>query len=201
MQDIKLDGISKINGGEYKNINIDGITQINGNLKSRSFFIDGKCKVNGDVFTEELFCDGITEIKGNLIATDIKVDGMLTVAGELIEATTLVCDGSIKAKENIHSDVVNANGIITAQEINGSNIIIKSQSENFIKLFFSPVSRVNIIKAERIELSGVKAQQVIGKDIIIGPCCEIDNIECSKTLKVDKKSVVNNIIGDYSLVN
>ena len=199
MQDIKLDGISKINGGEYATIQVDGITQINGNLKSLNFFIDGKCKVNGNTITELFDCDGMTEIKGNLNATDIKVDGMLTVSGEYIKTTTLVCDGTIKSKEYIHADILDANGIISAKEVTGNNVKIKSYSGKFMKLFFSPVSRVNIIKAKHIELSGVKSQQITGQDIIIGPCCEIDNIDCSGTLKVDKKSVVNNVTGDYSL--
>lgn len=200
MRDIKLDGISKINGGEYRIVSVDGITQINSSLKVRSFFIDGKCKVNGDTFSDELFCDGITEIKGNLTAVDIKVDGMLTVDGKNVESITLVCDGNIKVKGSIFSEIVDANGVISANRIIGNKVNIKSLSGKFMKLFFSPVSKINIIKAEQIELSGVKSQSIIGNNIIIGPFCEINTINCSGKLKIDKRSNVNNILGKYSLL-
>lgn len=201
MQDIKLDGISKINGGEYATVEVSGITQINGNLKARSFFIDGKCKVNGDTTIEGFNCDGITEIKGNLKSTDIKVDGMLTVVGDHLESTTLLCNGSIKTKKNIHTEILDASGIINAKKVTGNRITVKSQHNKIMKLFFPPASKIDIIKADHIELSGVKSQKVIGQDIIIGPYCEIENIECSGTLKVNKRSTVNNIIGDYSLID
>ncbi|MDQ5983336.1 MAG: hypothetical protein RUMPE_00345 [Eubacteriales bacterium SKADARSKE-1] len=201
MQDIKLDGISKINGGEYATVAVNGIAQINGHLKSKSFSIDGKCKINGDTTTSELFCNGITEIEGKLKATDIKVDGILTVNGDHIETQTLVCDGTIRAKNLINSEILDANGIINAMQVNGNKVIIKSHSGKFIKLFLPPASKINKIKADNIELSGVKSQKIVGQDIIIGPCCEIEDIECSGTLKVNKRATVNNIIGDYSLIN
>lgn len=201
MKDIKLDGISKINGGEYATVTVAGITQIKGNLIAQSFSVDGTCKITGNTTTDELFCNGIAEISGSLKSINIKVEGMLIVTGENIDATTLVCSGTIKAKNHIHSKVLASSGIITAKKVAGNRITVKSQPNKIMKLFFPPASKIDIIKADHIELSGVKSQKVFGQDIIIGPYCEIEDIECSGTLKVNKRSTVNNIIGDYSLID
>jgi hypothetical protein len=59
-------------------------------------------------------------------------------------------------------------------------------------------SDVKLIEATTIDLSGVSAETVNGKDIIIGPNCKIDHIDCSGTLSIDRSSSVGNITGDYT---
>jgi hypothetical protein len=55
-----------------------------------------------------------------------------------------------------------------------------------------------MIEATTIELSGVRADVVNGRDIKIGPNCQIENIDCSGILSVDPSSYVRNITGEYT---
>lgn len=106
----------------------------------------------------------------------------------------------IKTGGEISADKINAEGCIDADEIVGDNIRILSHWHtprllNFINRF---TSKVRVIEATTIELSGVKAETVNGRDIKIGPDCKIENIDCSGTLSVDSGSIVHNITGQYT---
>lgn len=122
-----------------------------------------------------------------------------------LEAEYLDCEGCLSTAGDLYVDVLKAEGSIKAKGIYGDRIDIDSKGTSFhgIKKVLekmnlrhsSNASKITTIEATTIYLTGVNAVTVNGHDIVIGPDCVIDTIDCSGTLKVHESSKVNHIIG------
>lgn len=201
MQNFNMEGIGTISGGEFDTITISGVGNCSNNIKAESIRIEGVFNCSGAIDAGVLFCKGVADFKSDIRAKKINVEGVLNEkGGTKIEAEEIICDGVIKTGGEISADVVRAKGCIEATEIVGDRITINTRYRinRFIKMFTKKHSDVKLIEATTIDLAGVNADQVNGKDITIGPECNIDNIECSGTLFIDGTSFVKNITGDYT---
>lgn len=235
MQDIRIEGIGTIVGGEYCNINIDGIGKCEGDLIAQTIDIDGKFNCNGSVKADTITCDGLTRCNGNIITQNIDIDGKFNGVGSLtteilncdgmaefdsniiaktvlvngllsvkngtkIEADQINCDGCIRIDGQISADVIMANGFVNAKEIVGDSITIKSRYRSFIKLFFTKsISEIDLIEATTVQISGVSARSVNGQNVLIGPRCNIKNLDCSGTLSIHPTATIENITGNYTM--
>ena len=201
MTDYRMEGICKINGGEFGSITVDGVGTCTGDLKAESIRINGVFKCQGTLEVGMMKSDGTADFDSNIRAGKMSVDGVLTAKGDAkIEAEELTCNGVIRANE-ICADVIRADGVMNAKEITGDRITIHSCAHRIATFFMKRFSHIDLIEATQIELNGVVAKSVNGKDIKIGPNCEIENLDCSGTLFIDKKSNVKNITGDYTMKN
>lgn len=199
MTDYRMEGIAKINGGEFGIITVDGVGTCTGDLKAESVRINGVFKCQGTLEAGTIKSDGTADFDSNIRAGKVSVDGILNAKGDSkIEADEIVCNGVIRAEE-ISADIIKADGVIHAKEITGDKIFINSCGHLIPKFFMKRFSHIDLIEATDIELNGVVAKSVNGKDIRIGPNCEIENLDCSGTLTIDKKSIVKNITGDYTV--
>ena len=175
--------------GERKDKPDTGIIKVNGSFKCR-----------GAATAKEFECDGSARVDGDLHTGRLLVDGLLTMAnGAKLEADEVICDGSISMDGQICADAVWADGLIRAREIVGDRIIIKSRLNALAKFFTKGGSKVDLIEATYIELCGVTAETVNGSQIVIGPKCQIENLDCNGTLSIDPTSIVKNITGEYTL--
>ena len=198
MKDLKFDGVGAIASGDYGSISIDGIGKCKGDLKAERLKVDGIFRCLGAVRAGRFECDGIAKIAGNVQAGEIDIDGILEIrGGTKLEATTIDCDGIIRIDGEISADRIVADGIVRAREIVGENIRIRSP--RYWPLFFlsRKRSRIPLIEATTIDLAGVTAVAVNGRDITIGPRCRIDRVDCSGTLVLAKGARVREISGDH----
>jgi cytoskeletal protein CcmA (bactofilin family) len=201
MQNLKIDGAAKIAGGEYGILTVDGMATCLGDITAETMSADGMLKCEGDVKAGTLQCDGMTKIRGNLKAGRIDVDGMLKVSGSKIEADEIECDGMIKIDGEISADVIKADGCIDAEEITGDSIYVRSHRHFALPFFRRTGSRIKLIEATTVELRGVAAESVNGKDVRIGRGCRIANVDCSGTLWISPWAHVGNVTGDYASVD
>lgn len=199
MQDIRIEGTGHISGGEYGTVKVDGLGQCNGDLKAELLDVDGKFKCLGALQATTLECDGFAECTGSISAKAMKVDGMLNLQGEgSIEADTVRCDGCIKLHGQLSADEVRVSGSISAREIVGDRIVIHTFLGRLSRLFSVAQSQVELIEATHIDLVGVTANTVNGSEIIIGPGCVIENLDCNGKLTISPGAQVKNITGDYT---
>ena len=211
---VKIEGISKFDGGEYSRLKIDGVTNCDGDIKAESIDIDGifncsgtitadsididgvfNCK--GAITADSIDCDGTANFKGSIFVKELDVDGVFKIsAGNKLEAEKIFCDGIINICGQVSADLISANGVISADEIVGDKICIKTHIGRFWRLFVRK-SKIKLIEATTVELEGVIAAEVNGKDIIIGRNCRIENVDCSGTLRLHPRAKVKNITGNY----
>jgi hypothetical protein len=122
-----------------------------------------------------------------------------------MEAESLYCEGLLNSGGDLYVDSIKAAGCLKVRGIYGDNIEINSlgKTVNSFKKLLEKInlvsnvcgSKITTIEATTVHLSGVNAQTVNGHDIVIGPGCEIDTIDCTGTLKIHESSKVNHIIG------
>lgn len=202
MQNFIMEGIGKISGGEFETITVKGVSTCSNNIKTENMRIEGVFNCSGDVETGLLYCKGVADFKANIRAKKLTVEGVLSVRGDSkIEAEEIICDGVIKASGEISTDIMKADGCVEAKEIVGDYIKINSryQVNRFMRFFSETKSNVKLIEATTIELTGVTADAVNGRDITIGPNCRIDKLECNGILFIDKNSEVHTITGNYTM--
>jgi len=184
MQNMKIEGIGTISSGEYDIVTFDGVGHCDGDLKARSLRVDGVATVNG-----------------NVRADTLEVDGVLTVSrASKIEATTILCDGIITTDGEISADRIEADGSIKSESIVGDSISIHSRARGLWLFGFGrhAASTIKLIEATNVELRGVKAETVNGKNVTIGRGCEIERVDCSGNLCVDRNAKVGTITGTYT---
>lgn len=200
MKDITIDGKSNFGGGAFGTIIIDGLAQCDGALEAEALRVDGKFKCLGDAKLGLLDCDGSAEFLSSVKAKKVTIDGLMAVTTPAkLEADEVHCDGSISIEGQISADVISIDGLVRAKELVGDRIYIHSHLGKFASLFFKG-STAELIEATTVELQGIRAQSVNGQDIVIGPECVIDTVDCSGTLSIDPRSTVTNLSGSYTLL-
>lgn len=199
MQGFNMEGFGRISGGTYDTLKLEGVSSCSENIKADKMRVEGVFTCSGEVEAGVLYCGGVSDFKKNIRAKELIVEGVLNEkSGTKIEAEKISCEGVIKTGGEIYSDILKANGCVSANEIFGDQISIKTHYVSKIRKFFnSPKSDIKLIEATSIELSGVTAETVNGRDITIGPNCTIGKIDCSGTLFVDGSSTVGTITGEY----
>ena len=202
MQDFHIEGVGSIKGGEFGNITIEGVGNCSGDIKADLVRIEGVFNVKGGLEANMLDCEGVADFYSDVRAKKIVVEGVLNAKKEAkIEAEEIICEGVIKAGGEISADMIRTEGCIQADEIVGDKIYIDSAYHpRFVsRIFRRWRSEVRLIEATTIELRGVSATSVNGKDITIGPDCKIENIDCNGMLYIDRSSYVRNITGAYTM--
>jgi cytoskeletal protein CcmA (bactofilin family) len=202
MHNLKIDGVGTIVGGEYASVTIDGMATCDGALIAERIDIDGMFTCKGTLKADEIKCDGMAKVRGNIKAGKIDADGMISVTGgRKIEADEIDCDGMIKIDGEISADRILADGCIDAEEITGDSIVIRSHRHFFLPFLRASHSRIKLIEATTIELRGVVANSVNGKNVRIGRGCRIESVDCSGTLWISPMARVKNISGAHETVN
>ena len=201
MQDIRIEGVGKINGGDYGVIRIDGAGECAGDVIAQTIKIDGKYKCQGVTKAELIDCDGMATFNGNVQVKTLRVDGLCKINSGSVEAEEVDCDGSMTVSGQISADTLLADGLIDAKEIVGDRVVIKSRISMLARLFIKHLSTADLIEATTIELEGVTARTVNGSDVTIGPGCRIETLDCSGRLFIHKDSTVKIITGDYTLID
>lgn len=202
MDVFKMEGVGKINGGEFQSLKVEGVGTCPSNIKAENLEIEGVFNCSGDVDAGYLYCEGVANFKANIRAKKLVVEGVFnSKGGSKIEAEEIICEGVIKTSGEILADRITAEGCIAAKEIYGDDIRINSKyhANRVINFFNREKSEVNLIEATTIELCGVTADVINGKDITIGPNCKIEKIDCSGTLFVDRSAIVRTITGEYTM--
>lgn len=206
MRNYSIDGLGSIQGGEFDELRVNGVGNNHGDIRADRIYIEGVFKSTGNIETNYLDAEGVGDIKGNIRAKKITIEGVINFQDDKkIETENLYCEGCLNSVGDLYADVIQATGCIKAKGIFGDNIQIDSLHFQLsgLKKMFSKLniangyngSKIDTIEATTINLSGVKATTVNGHDIVIGPGCTIDTVDCSGKLKVHESSHVGKIIG------
>lgn len=212
-QDLKVVGNSATAGGQYRHVKITGECIMSGDVECERLACTGDGTVRGMLKTEELSLTGDLNVAGRLDAKKIRGTGDLvvdsSVCGEDIRFT-----GNIEVQGDCESGLMDVNGVCRVQgllsaeqlklkmfgpcyarEIGGGTLDVKRSKGSFWKHLFgqgSPiVLRAELIEGDVVELDYTSAALVRGKDVVIGPGCEIGRVEYWGTLEVHKEAIVN----------
>ncbi len=194
----KIGGVSTVGGGKYDELVIDGVITVNGDLEAQSISVDGVVTVNGKLESKSsIEIDGVVTVNGTLRAESIDVDGVVTIKDN-VEADHVKIDGVVSAKAQISADLVEGSGMISAEEIVGEKVILHCERKRHLFGFGrkeKKLPRVGLIEATEIDVDGIRCENLNGHNIVIGPQCIVENVDCTGRLAIAPEAVVRNING------
>lgn len=180
-KEMNINGLLKA----FDDINIEVNCEINGYFKTSGSFNGRYLKVNGRVDIEKKVNFDKAEIDGELIVSEDFQCGELSLDGRLR------VDGLLSG-DNLELNISRVNEI---NEIGGEKLTVKKSRKTFNFSFFSIERKArlicNEIEADEIYLENTYCQVVRGRNIEIGPGCDIKRIEYTGTLKESAKSKIN----------
>ncbi|MCM1989717.1 polymer-forming cytoskeletal protein [Oceanirhabdus seepicola] len=218
-RDISIMGSGDINGDvECRSYRVMGSGDLKGNLKSEIIKINGSGDIDGDVYGIDVSINGSGDISGNIKCSSLKIAGSSDIGGD-VEGTEVGIYGSCDIDGNCECEIFNGKGAFTvggeliADEVNievirncevgsigaGRVIVRGAGTEGFKSLAFfrgkgSRKFECDVIEGDEIYLEKTEANTIRGKNIVIGPGCEIESIEYSDQIQIDDDSKVEKII-------
>lgn len=206
MNSYSIEGIGSMNGGQFIELRVEGVGTNKGDIKADKILVEGVFKSTGYIEADFIDCEGVCDFYGNIRAKKVGIEGVINMKdNQKMEAETLYCEGCLNSGGDLYVDSLKAAGCIKVKGIYGDSIEINSFGKTmsgFRRLLDrinilsnSCCSKVDTIEATNINLSGVCVRVVNGHDIVIGPGCEIDTIDCSGKLKIHESSKVTHILG------
>lgn len=195
----KIGGVSTFNGGIYEDVVINGVITCNGDIEANSTIVDGVTTINGRIDSREsVKIDGVATVNGMIRSKDVKMGGVCTV--NAIEADRVNCKGVITCRKQISADLVEGGGVLSAEEIVGEKVILHCEVKKRHWFVFDrrerEYSKVRLIEATEIDIDGIKCKNLNGHNIVIGPECEIEDVDCTGELTIAPGARVKRVNGE-----
>ncbi|MDR4172299.1 bactofilin family protein [Bacillus nitratireducens] len=213
-ENLIINGYGSSNGGEFHKVQLNGKGTVTGDLKSGNARISGSGKVEGTVSAETMRIDGkgtITQdvkaatlkiagkgtIGGNVTGEEFKINGQATIDGNC-EVDIFSSEGQFTVGGLLSADEININihGTCRAKEIGGQTIKVKHRLSAFSRLFktvFGLQLEAELLEGDNIDIDYAHIKTVRGNNVTVGPNCEIELIEYTGVLTVDKSANVKEI--------
>lgn len=169
-----------------------------GNVETETMKIFGEADIHGHVTTNDLNLRGAVHIKEHLVGGHIHGYGELKIEKDC-EADSISLKGAVTIGKTLNAEKVNLYLHFEDSRIAeiGGEIIRVTKSKalnvlNFLKRFRYDSAKLvaESIEGDEIYLEYTKAKVVRGKEVTIGPGCEIDIVEYQTSFQQDEKSKV-----------
>lgn len=176
---------------------ISGSAKFSGRVSTEKMSVSGVCKIEEDCEAANLQLSGSMYARKGLRGTNGSVSGSIHVDGDMeFEQLTISGAAEVSGLMNAESLTIHLGGSCEIGEIGGSEIFVDVPPRHagfLAKLlggFAVPTLKCGTIEGERIRLENSTCDTVRGKNVVIGPGCEIGLVEYSDELTVDPDSRV-----------
>jgi cytoskeletal protein CcmA (bactofilin family) len=214
LQDLKISGMSKMNGGKFDYVDISGVGKIYGDVEANILNISGVGNVEGNIKAVRMDIEGTSNVKGNIECAEVNNSGSVKVGGRLktdILKSNGMCrvGGSVKAKQIFSYGVLNSGADVEAEEFDSEGVfnINGLLNANRIDIKVGYRSSVKEIGGEEITVKKAKtmglgfAMRFIGKskclrtELIEGTNISIEYTEADvirgENIKIGAKCIVD----------
>jgi cytoskeletal protein CcmA (bactofilin family) len=139
LQDLKISGMSRMNGGKFdfvdvsgvgkifgdveaNRINISGVGNVDGNIKAVRMDIEGTSNIKGNIVCDQMYNSGSVKVEGQLKTDILKVNGICKVGGaikskQIFSYGILKSGADVEAEEFDSEGAFNINGLLNANRI------------------------------------------------------------------------------------
>ena len=111
MEDLKIAGYGKANGGNFNKIVINGYGEIFESAICKDFYGTGTAKIHGQLATGSLKYTGDTFIENHLTANSIDMTGKLDIKGDVNSPIISIC-GDMNILGNCKGENIKITGTI-----------------------------------------------------------------------------------------
>nr|WP_307988992.1 hypothetical protein [uncultured Niameybacter sp.] len=208
---VRIMGSGQLEGNIKSNkFTIAGSVEGRGNINFEELKVAGAIEIEGSLKGKKLRIAGAGEIQGSIKVDTCKIYGMLDIEEDL-EAEEVILRGGLESNGYINSETVFIQllGPCQVEGIGASNIKIGKnvtlQNEKGLKRWFNSKMLVDFgdkegyfigkeIEGDRIYVDTAQVQVIRGEHVEIGPDCQIDKVEYSQFISIDKGSKVGEIV-------
>lgn len=194
---VRVSGSSSLATVEAGEMRISGSAKFSGRVSAEKMSVSGVCKIEEDCEAANLQLSGSMYARKGLRGTNGSVSGSIHVDGDMeFEQLTISGAAEVSGLMNAESLTIHLGGSCEIGEIGGSEIFVDVPPRHagfLAKLlggFAVPTLKCGTIEGERIRLENTTCDTVRGKNVVIGPGCEIGLVEYSDELTVDPDSRV-----------
>ena len=191
MNDYKLNGIGKFDGGEFYNATINGIGTLNGDLVCEKLTINGAFTSNGE----------------------IKVKSILDINGTSKFSKTVKChelelNGTAKFLENVEVEKAKINGLLTVEkELSVGDLEISSASFSIRELHadnvvihdlhkiraFNSLYEIGEVECTSIEANSLKCKKISASRVVLGKNAQVELVEYSDYIDIDPRANIKEV--------
>ncbi|MCL2147949.1 MAG: hypothetical protein FWH47_01220 [Methanomassiliicoccaceae archaeon] len=184
MNDLVINGKSKVSGGTFGKVSMDGTASIEGDLECEEMALDGVCRFKGRVRVKGMASvDGICKVSGSMEVEDIILDGKLIAASLTAENARLNGSVNLEGTFNAGTLELKFHGSSKVREVVGGRISVRRGKS-------ARCFHADAIEGDDIDIERTKADVVRGDSVSIGPGCVIGRVEYRGTLEVHPKAFV-----------
>jgi len=171
----------------------------------------GRCSCHGELDGEEMHVHGDTTLHGEVRVRHVKASGKLQVdrgiRGELVQAQgVLHIAGGIECERIELKGSVHVPGLLNASHVSimfDENSMIEEIGGEHIRIMYDEKKgwfgrkrlrdvklKANSIEGNHVTLEHTHARIVRGEDVVIGPNCQIELVEYSRSLEISSEASV-----------
>ncbi|MBC7093468.1 polymer-forming cytoskeletal protein [Candidatus Bipolaricaulota bacterium] len=202
-EELCISGSGRVQGNaKAREITVSGSAKFAGRVEADVLETSGSCGIDGDAEVKEFRCSGSQRVGGKLRAHYVRASGSLQV-GQDVEADVFTASGKFEIGGLLSADRVEVKlvGNSRAREIGGERIEVHTGSGFSLGInlaglrlgrFATGSLTAETIEGDEVDLEATAAQIVRGKNVRIGPGCEIGTVEYSQSLQVHEEATVRN---------
>ena len=179
-------------------ISTAGSCRFDGNIECDLISIAGSVSIGKNVKCNTMKTAGATRIGGGIEGKEIKIAGSLEAKGDVSGENVVIAGcstiGGLLNAENLE---IKINGTNRINEIGCTRLDVHPEPHEQFKIFGKRFGGyVNgklickTIEGDELILSFTEADAVRGKNVKIGPGCEISRVEYSESIEIDKNATV-----------
>lgn len=214
-EQVKITGEATIDGNiDCIGLRCVGTSEINGNLKAQSVRLVGTARITGNLESDKIWMQGQADIDGQAAVKNANIHGMFSTKGNLT-GEKLRVGGYLKVDGDCEAEIFRVRGAFTiggllnagdmeirlwggceAKEVGGEKIVVKKSNSIqliFKQIFFSGIASrlcAHVIEGDEIYLEHTEAKIVRGNNVVLGPGCEIEQVEYQNEFQQHKKAIV-----------
>lgn len=194
---VRVSGSSSLATVEAGEMRISGSAKFSGRVSTEKMSVSGVCKIEEDCEAANLQLSGSMYARKGLRGTNGSVSGSIYVDGDMeFEQLTISGAASVSGLLNAETLTIHLGGNCEIGEIGGNTIFVDVPPRHLSFLgkllggLTTPTLKCGTIEGESIRLENTVCDTVRGKNVVIGPGCEIGLVEYSDELTVDPDSRV-----------
>ncbi|UQZ35167.1 hypothetical protein C2I18_17530 [Paenibacillus sp. PK3_47] len=173
-------------------VHVIGHLNARGNVTAAELKVSGECRIAGRCTAARTENLGSLRVR-SLQAEHIKSAGYLSAA-EAIHTLTFFAEGAVRVHSlfSAESLEIRLSSSCTADQLQSNGTLTVKRASRIFNALMGPLRKLNCryIHGDMVDLEHTAARLVSGKDIVIGPGCEIQEIRYSASLKVDGNAKV-----------
>ncbi|MEF7439094.1 polymer-forming cytoskeletal protein [Paenibacillus lautus] len=197
---VRIDGAGQVNGDlDCRELTGNGTMSLNGDVAADTIRVNGSGTIKGNVDAEELHVAGSLSVKRGVRSRSIFIGGHCSIHGDS-ESKRLDVTGNLRSHGDVRSEAaafhggfkidgrlhvgtadIRLLGRCLAQEIVGDRITIRKKGKRLWEMLSLPLRgtrlEARIIEGDVLDLEYVEADVVRGNRVILGPGCEIRQVE------------------------